>query len=935
MLIVMGVVGLVVGGFVIFMMRSSTQAAGVVEQEVKTKKKNITLPPHDEMPIPKDAIRRVELDNGMTVLLCKQGTAPKVLVQIAYNVGSSIEQEGERGLAHLLEHMIFKGTKKLKEGDVDAIARKYGAEFNAFTSYDMTSYYFETDKNNWKHFVPVLADCMEHALFDDEHLSSEVKAVVQELRMYKDSDVHVMFEAAMARMFPANHPYHHPIIGYKEDLADISGARLKRFYDKYYHPSRAVLCIVGDIDLDEAEAEARASFEPIVSSADVAQPPFVQVPQQLGNNATVFFRDVQHEKLSFYWRIPGLDAQCEALVSALDHLLGGSLSSRLHRELIDNRKIASSVSIWADQLATAGIFMLFVDPKPGHTDECRLVVEDVLRDVMEHGIDQTDLYKMVKHRQRQYLQQMYNLQGFTYHWIESFFATGKTFAAFERVNEFAHVTSAQIQKFVSDYLDPRVASTITILPLPHDKKEEWQREQKRSEEYFNYLLERHKRTAPLGSPEYVHTTPAPKPLDFSFPQPTRVAKQLENNVTVITYTQPIVPLISTVVAFKHAAYFARAKEGVAVDMMMAMLLEGGAGMTKQELVEGFELYGAQYGFSSRGVSITCSEASVKNVVAHAVAILRNPSFTQEAFKKLKDIYIHSFEQKKDSPRDMAVRALRRSVYGKHHPYGWSFDGMIAYLQELKLDDIKKLHERYVRPDFFLISSAGSLEPSQNEGMWEELTKGWKMGGYTPPVYPERAPLQGEHIHIPMLRDQAVLMLGRGSDIGLHDRENLLLDLLSTITFYSLGSRIYELRERTGLFYNAGGSWASDTHKEHGFDYLMAIINPDNVAFATEEIKKMVQNLQQNGVTEDEVAAARQIYLKDLIDHAASPRTIAACLANIENLDLGYDFYDKQLARVNSVTAQDLNDVAAQYVSIDRMTTIYAGRKIQPSAADKQ
>ena len=103
-------------------------------------------------------VKKVILSNGMTVLMFKATSTPKVLVQIAYDIGSYVEDSRERGLAHLIEHMIFKGTDKLSEVDIDHIARKYGATFNAFTSMDITSYYFETDKNNWKPFVSLLAD---------------------------------------------------------------------------------------------------------------------------------------------------------------------------------------------------------------------------------------------------------------------------------------------------------------------------------------------------------------------------------------------------------------------------------------------------------------------------------------------------------------------------------------------------------------------------------------------------------------------------------------------------------------------------------------------------------------------------------------------------------------------------------------------------------
>src|SRR3990172_8208409 len=152
--------------------------------------------------VPSAGITKVVLENGMTVLIFKNSSIPKVLVQIAYDVGSYVESDGERGLAHLIEHMIFKGTTKMSESDIDEISRKYGASYNAFTSMDMTSYYFETNKNNWKPFMSILADCMQNARFDDQHLASELKAVIQELKMYKDDYWSMMLEKVDSLLYP-------------------------------------------------------------------------------------------------------------------------------------------------------------------------------------------------------------------------------------------------------------------------------------------------------------------------------------------------------------------------------------------------------------------------------------------------------------------------------------------------------------------------------------------------------------------------------------------------------------------------------------------------------------------------------------------------------------------------------------------------------------
>ena len=199
--------------------------------------------------IPHDRVKKKVFDNGMHVISFKNDLLPKVLVQVAYDVGSYVEDSGERGLAHLVEHMIFKGTDVPSESDIDTIARKYGATFNAFTAWDTTSYYFEIDKNNWKHFLPILSDCMQNARFDPQHLVSEVKAVVQELKMGKDNFFRLILYKACELGFPPNHPYHTPVIGYKEDLLNLTADRVKAFYKEYYRPDRATLFIVGDVDL--------------------------------------------------------------------------------------------------------------------------------------------------------------------------------------------------------------------------------------------------------------------------------------------------------------------------------------------------------------------------------------------------------------------------------------------------------------------------------------------------------------------------------------------------------------------------------------------------------------------------------------------------------------------------------------------------------------
>jgi len=871
-----------------------------------------------------ESIKKVVLKNGMTILACRRGSAPKVLVQIAYNIGSAIEREGERGLAHLLEHMIFKGTAQLQEGDIDAIARKYGADFNAFTSYDMTSYYFETNKSNWHHFLPVFADCMQNARFDDQHIASELKTVIQELRMYKDSYWHVMVDHAFSSSFPSNHPYHHPIIGYKEDLADLSGERLHAFYNKYYAPSRAVLCIVGDIDLDEVGRLAEQAFDKIPPSGREYKPPFVRIPRELGKRYTTLYRDVQHERIGLFWRIPGLDAGVETLVSAVEYVLGGALNSRLYRKLVDELQIASQVRVGAEQLAVSGIVLMTIEPKEGKKQACIDAVVNEINALIQDGVSDDELYKMTKHRQREYVQMCSHLQSFAYSWIESFFAMQDEKNVFARGDEYEKITPQQVQAFVAEHLNPLYMQTIILAPLTPEMRGVWKQEQAREEEYFSYLLKKHQRTLPLGVPEYVYKMPMPTPLSFSFPKPTSDSVLNTSQLRVINYYDTKEQLVSAVLLFKDAAYFARSKEGVAVDLMMSMLIEQSKRFSKKEILEQFDCNGAQYSFSSRGVSITCMIDVFSQVFAHLMHVLIEPSFSQDAFEKLRAIMVHSFEQKKDSSRDQALRALRQRLYGDH-PYNWSFEEMIAYLKGLSLDDIKKLHARIVRPSHMICSIAGGVAPDTVHDVVRKETTSWRPGEYVPSAYPVYAKRVAERIHIPLLRDQSILLYGRPSSVTIDDERYVPLDLLSTISFHSLGSRLFELRERTGLFYTATGCWAADVHQGHGFDYCMTILNPSNIAGADREICSLFDQIRSDGVGADELDAARQHYLKGLIDMTDNTGAIASFFANNAVLGLPDDYYDKSLQRVQQLSVEDVNQVARDYASSEGFIRVVVGR----------
>lgn len=183
------------------------------------------------------------LTNGMDVLLAPDHTIPKVSIQLWYNVGSKDETRGRKGIAHLIEHMIFKGTETLSEADINAIVYKLSGTTNAFTSHDYTGYLFDMPAQNWHHVLPIMADCMRNCSFKQEHLNSELRTIIQEIKLYNDDYMSSLLEGMLGMIFH-DHPYRDPVIGYKQDLLALSQDDICQFYQYHYVPNNAALVVL-------------------------------------------------------------------------------------------------------------------------------------------------------------------------------------------------------------------------------------------------------------------------------------------------------------------------------------------------------------------------------------------------------------------------------------------------------------------------------------------------------------------------------------------------------------------------------------------------------------------------------------------------------------------------------------------------------------------
>jgi len=312
----------------------------------------------------------ITLDNGLRVLLLEDHRSPIVSFQVWYRVGSRNEQRGATGLAHFLEHMMFKGTPKHPRGQFAELVERNGGQNNAFTTQDVTSYFVNIASDRIDLVLDLEADRMRNLLLDPKDIDSERQVVIEERRTRTEDDPSgFLGEAVSAIAFKA-HPYGQPIVGWMEDLTRITPAQLRAFYDTYYVPANAVIAAAGDFKADELLEKIKRRFGAIPRAP--APPPVTAVePAQDGERRVTLHRPEARLPVVYLgWHVPNHTSADAAALELLSTVLSSGRASRLYRHLVYERQLALDAGGDYSYFSfDPNLFWFWATPLPGQTPE--------------------------------------------------------------------------------------------------------------------------------------------------------------------------------------------------------------------------------------------------------------------------------------------------------------------------------------------------------------------------------------------------------------------------------------------------------------------------------------------------------------------------------------------------------------------------------------
>ncbi len=868
-----------------------------------------------------EGITEYKLGNGMRVLLFPDPSKATITVNITYLVGSRLEGYGETGMAHLLEHMLFKGSTK--HPNVPQELTAHGASPNGTTWYDRTNY-FETvaanDENlNWA--LSLESDRMVNSFIKKEDLMTEFTVVRNEFEAGENDPGSILMERVYSTAY-LWHNYGKSTIGSKEDIEKVPIENLQAFYKKYYQPDNAVLTVAGKIDEAKVLTLVNKYFGSIPRPARKLSEPYTIEPPQDGERSVTLRRvgDVQVAAMGYH--ICAGSHPDYAATDVLQEVLTNTPSGRIYKALVETKK-ASSVSGFSLASKDPGYMYFSTEvPKEKSLDEAQKTMLDLMDNLKNNPVTAEETQR-AKDNILKYYNMMYNNTDYVGMYLSEFIAQGDWRLLFNYRDNIEKVKADDVNRVIATYYKPSNRTTGLFIPEKNPD-----RVSIAAAPDLKTMLKDYKGKEALASAEAFD--PSPANIDSRtirgeiaggaryalLPKTTR-GSAVKLNITLRIGSENSLKGKSTI-----------------SDITGSMLMTGTKNKTREQINDELAKLKSELNINSSGQKVMITLESTKENLKAALAltreILREPSFPVNEFEKLKQENLTSIDQQKSEPQAIAFNVLQKRTnnYGpEDFRYPMSFDEQTAATSKVTLDDVKKFYADFYNSSQATCVIVGDFD---KQPVIEEITsmmQNWSSTEkYTYAMgHSYDAPANSEKINTP---DKTNAMMACGYNLELKD-DNADYPALIMGNFILgggfLNSRLAtRIRQKEGISYGVGSYLqAGDLDSEGNFGSY-AIYNPENSDKLMAAYKEELQKILKDGITEQELADAKSGFLQSRNRNRSQDNYLVEKLTRYMPLNRTIKWDADQEKAISSLTTAQINATLKKWIKPEKIVYVQAG-----------
>jgi zinc protease len=866
-------------------------------------------------------IHEYRLGNGLQVLLFPDPSVETATVNITYFVGSRHEGYGETGMAHLLEHLMFKGTPR--HPNVPDELTRHGARPNGSTWFDRTNYFetFAASAENLDWALDLEADRMVNSFIARKDLDSEMTVVRNEFESGENDPRGVLEERVYSTAY-LWHSYGHSTIGARSDIEHVPIERLAAFYHAWYRPDNALLVVSGKLDLPRTLALVAQKFGPLTPPAVPVLQLYTEEPAQDGERAVTLRRvgDIQVAGVAYH--IPSGAHPDYASLAVLAHILGDTPSGRLHKALVETQR-AAAVSARADCFHDPGLFYMSAEARQGQSLE--QVRDEMIR--IAEGVAATPPTPEEIERARASLlldweSGMRNSSRAAIQMSE-YAALGDWRLLFVERDRLRAVTPEAVRDVAARYFTVSNRTAGLFLPTQQPQRSPIPATPALAAMVGDYL-------GGTGLTAGEEFDPSPANIEAHL---TRATLPAGMKLAILS-KQTRGETVNLNLQLHFGSLETLADRAVAGDLAAAMLDRGTTSRSRQQIADELDRLQANlrvFG-SATGVvaSLEVTRANLGPALRLLAELLRHPAFPEPEFAQLKLERVANVEEEHSDPRSLVFRRMQRHLhpYPPQDPrYVPTPEEEIKAIEGTTVDELRRFHAEFYGASAGELAVVGACDPAEVRSLAAELFGDWSNA--TPYArivdrFEERPPIL-EAIETP---DKESASFSAGLRIRLAESDPdypamLLAGMMTGGGF--LNSRLaVRIRQQEGLSYGVGarlmaGEWESDGHFG-----AFAIYAPQNDARLLSAFREEIARITREGFTAEEVAQAKSGWLQQQIVSRSQNRDLARTLADREERRLTLDWDARLEQRVAEVSPQAILDAWRRTIVPEQISIVRAG-----------